>query len=66
MDGRSDDGSMEAGAERIVPIDALEYRGEAALGRALSLREPLEQAVAEGRPEPILDELFDLIRLGAK
>jgi chemotaxis protein histidine kinase CheA len=53
----------QAGAE--VAMEELEYRGEAALVRATQLRGPLEDAIAadEGTG-PILDELFDLIRLG--
>jgi hypothetical protein len=48
-----------------VAIDELEYRGEAALARALDLRSALEDAILEDEPAgPILDELFDLIRLG--
>jgi hypothetical protein len=53
--------------ERVVPIEDLEYRGRAALQRAESLRMPLEDAIIAGEPAgPILDELFDLIRLGTK
>jgi hypothetical protein len=48
-----------------VPIEALEYAPDAALERALELREPLEMAIVADDPAgPILDELFDLIRLG--
>ena len=51
----------------VVPIDTLEYRGAAALEQAGSLRKPLEDAIIEGDPPGgILDELFDLIRLGTK
>lgn len=59
----------EAGTSdhEIVPIELLEYDGGAALERALSLREPLEDAIVSAEPAgPILDELFDLIRLGSK
>lgn len=53
--------------ERVVPIEDLEYRGRAALKRAEALRIPLEDAIAAGQPSgPIMDELFDLIRLGTK
>ena len=55
----------ENGAE-AVPVETLEYRGDAALQRALELREPLEKAVSDGDPDAVLDELFDLIRLGTK
>jgi hypothetical protein len=47
-----------------VPIATLEYRGEAALRRALSLRQGLEEAIPDN-PElrEQLEELFDLVRL---
>lgn len=55
------------GTERVVPIADLEYRGRAALERAGTLRIPLEDTLMAGQPPgPILDELFDLIRLGTK
>lgn len=58
-DRRSDDD--------VVPMETLEYRGAAALERALGLRGPLEDAIfSDDPPGPILDELFDLIRLGTK
>lgn len=65
--------SMESGEPEAevdpgtaVPAEALEYRGEAALDRARSLRGALEDAVVSEEPVgPILDELFDLIRLGS-
>lgn len=48
-----------------VAIEELEYRGEAALARALELRSVLEESMIEDEPAgPILDELFDLIRMG--
>ncbi|NIY07883.1 MAG: hypothetical protein GWN02_06210, partial [Gemmatimonadetes bacterium] len=51
-------------AETIVPVEELEYSGRTALDRAESLRSPLEDAIVNGDPPgPILDELFDLIRL---
>ncbi len=75
-DGRmEEDPRMEAGmqeqesgeTEAVVAIETLEYRGQPALERALTLREALEDAlVAEDPVGPVLDELFDLIRLGAK
>ena len=50
-----------------APIERFEYRGAAALERARTLRAPLEAAIEGGEPAgPILDELFDLIRLGTK
>lgn len=56
-----------AGDRVVVPIETLEYRGRQALERALSLREPLEDAIVSADSVgPVLDELFDLIRLGAK
>lgn len=61
---RGKNGSAEGDA---VAVETLEFRGDEALDRALSLREPLEDAIVEDRQAgPILDELFDLIRLGAK
>lgn len=51
----------------VVPVSRLEYAGRAALERALSLRPSLEEGLAsEGGVGAILDELFDLIRLGLK
>lgn len=72
-----EDPRMEAGMEEreeqdgreaeVVPIETLEYRGEAALERALELRSAIEAAVGpDASVGPVLDELFDLIRLGAK
>lgn len=61
-------GVREGGdALEAVPVETLEYRGKDALTRALELRESLETAiVSEESVTPVLDELFDLIRLGAK
>lgn len=51
----------------VAPIERFEYRGVAALERARTLQAPLEAAIGAGEPAgPILDELFDLIRLGTK
>lgn len=50
----------------VVPIETLEYQGEAALERALELRPAMEAVVDPDASRPVLDELFDLIRLGAK
>jgi hypothetical protein len=48
-----------------VPIDELEYAGRAALERALELRVALEDAIVAEEPVGgIIEELFDLIRLG--
>lgn len=53
------------GAGAVVEMEELEYRGVAALERALELRPALEEAVVSDAPAgPILEELFDLIRLG--
>jgi len=47
-----------------VPIESLEYRGDAALRRALSLRQGLEDAIGnDPAAREQLEELFDLIRL---
>jgi len=55
--------------EPLIPIDELCYRGRAALDRALSLRERARDLVAANAPasavEELLDEVFDLVRLGA-
>ena len=61
------DGEAVAGSDGVVEIEELEYRGRAALDRALQLREALEDAVVTDQPVgPILDELFDLVRLGMR
>lgn len=53
--------------DEIVPIETIEYDRRAALERALALRKPLEEALSSNKsPSPILEELFDLIRLAAK
>jgi chemotaxis protein histidine kinase CheA len=72
-DPRMEDGmtQVEARAEQdgqeVVPVERLEYQGAAAIERALSLREALEDAIVADEPAgPVLDELFDLIRLGAR
>jgi chemotaxis protein histidine kinase CheA len=52
-------------AEAETAIEELEYRGQAALERAAQLHEPLVDAiVSDEAAGPLLDELFDLIRLG--
>ena len=57
----------EARAEGAVGMDELEYRGKAALERALELRTAVEEAIVIEAPAgPVLDELFDLIRLGMR
>lgn len=55
----------EAGdADDLVPVDTLLYRGRAALGRALELRDEIRQ---QGGPPDTgkLDEIFDLLELAA-
>lgn len=59
----------EVRADGVVGMDELEYRGRAALERALELRAAIEDEAAGGQAAsmaPLLDELFDLIRLGMK
>lgn len=46
----------------LVPIDALLYRGRAAIERAIELREEIRRRGGEASPES-LDELFDLLDL---
>ncbi|HEY8469048.1 MAG TPA: Hpt domain-containing protein [Longimicrobiales bacterium] len=54
-----------APAADVVPIEDLLYRGEAALRRALELRPAIERAVgADPAAREVVEELFDLIRLG--
>ncbi len=72
-DPRMEDGMTEAetdggqGGGEVVPVETLEYQGAAAIERALSLREALEDAIVADEPAgPILDELYDLIRLGTR
>lgn len=57
----------EAREEGDVGIEDLEYHGRAALERAMQLREVIEEATMTGASvAPLLDELFDLIRLGMR
>lgn len=76
-DPRMEEPMQEQGAEMgvegsdVVAMETLEYRGEPALERALSLRGALEEAVDSGSDDSgqrtaLLDEVFDLIRLGSK
>ncbi len=59
-------GGVQGGLE-VVPVENLEYQDAAAIERALTLREALEDAIVTDEPAgPILDELFDLIRLGTR
>lgn len=63
-DARMDGEARVAG---VVELDELEYRGQAALERALQLRPLIEEAAGSGAAlSPVMDELFDLIRLGMK
>jgi chemotaxis protein histidine kinase CheA len=53
-----------AEAEAGVPIEELEYRGEAAVQRALELHAALQRGVPDiGALRAVLDELVDLVRL---
>lgn len=49
----------------IVPIESLCFSGSAALARALELKDTVQTAVAEHRPDALdlLEEVFDLVRL---
>jgi hypothetical protein len=55
--------------EELVSITTLCYAGKSALDRALSLRERVTELVAAGAPagdvQELLEEVFDLVRLGA-
>ena len=46
----------------LVPVDALFYRGRAALDRAIELRDRLRRAGGAPAPE-ILEEMYDLLDL---
>lgn len=48
--------------EEMVPVDALLYRGRAALDRALELRDQIRGAGTAPAPE-LLEELYDLVEL---
>ena len=49
-------------ADDVVPVDALLYRGQAALERAIALRDSLRSA--GGAPAPdVLEEIYDLLDL---
>ena len=48
----------------VVPVDTLVYRGRAALGRALELRDEIRRRQEPPSAEQ-LDELFDLLDLAA-
>ena len=46
----------------VVPVDALLYRGQAALERAIELRDALRRTGGAPAPE-ILEEIYDLLDL---
>ena len=48
--------------DSIVPIEELEYRGRAALDRALEIRDAIQQRTGQPLPEE-MDELFALLEL---
>ncbi len=48
--------------EDPIPVDALFYRGRAALDRAIELRDSLRRAGGPARPE-VLEEIYDLLDL---
>ena len=54
--------------EEPIPIEDLCYAGDAALERALSLQDQVRDLVAAGAPagdvQELIEEVFDLIRLG--
>ena len=45
-----------------IPVDALFYRGRAALDRAIELRDGLRRAGGVAKPE-VLEEIYDLLDL---
>ncbi|HYC52275.1 MAG TPA: Hpt domain-containing protein [Gemmatimonadaceae bacterium] len=49
-------------AEEVIPVDALLYRGRAALDRAIELRDQMRKASGPPAPE-LLEELYDLVEL---
>jgi chemotaxis protein histidine kinase CheA len=55
--------------EDLVPIESLCYSGRAALERALGLRGRVRELIEAGAPvgvvEELLEEVFDLVRLGS-
>jgi chemotaxis protein histidine kinase CheA len=55
--------AQPAGAEDVVPIGDLLYRGEAAVARAEELRAAIERVAAhDAQASAAVEELFDLIR----
>jgi hypothetical protein len=51
---------VEIGEQPLVPIDALLYRGRAAIARAIELREQIRRGSANAET---MAELFDLLDL---
>ncbi|MGH7636584.1 MAG: hypothetical protein ACREOK_02950, partial [Gemmatimonadaceae bacterium] len=51
-----------AQVEEVVPVDALLYRGRAALDRAMQIRDQLRRTGGSPAPE-LLEELYDLVEL---
>ena len=49
-------------SDEVIPVDALFYRGRAALDRAVELRDRLRKAGGTPAPE-VLEEIYDLIDL---
>lgn len=52
------------GEDAVVPVESLLLRGDEALREALRLRPELERALAGSEARELLEELFDLVRLG--
>jgi chemotaxis protein histidine kinase CheA len=48
--------------DEVLPVDALLYRGRAALDRALEIRDEIRRSNAPPTPE-LLEELYDLVEL---
>jgi hypothetical protein len=51
-----------AAIDDVLPVDALVYRGRAALNRAIEVRDAIRQAGGAPAPE-LLEELYDLVEL---
>jgi hypothetical protein len=61
--------SAPAGAQDVVPITQFCYSGEAAIERALSLRDRIRAALADATSDgaavnDLIEEIFDLVQLG--
>ena len=46
----------------VIPVDALLYKGRAALDRAVEIRDSIRRAGGTPAPE-VLEELYDLVEL---